>query len=515
MISQHEGISRRRISELRSKKRVEKTNLDYLVTVLSPLLIMLLVGSLVFFLIQVFYHSEMVGGIRWVMFWFVLAIVLVTRLGIEQSSARAGVYGTGLAVATWLFLMSTHPAFLLGIVFLAAVWWSAHQLVKDCTLIDDDQDSSHQGLMQRGTKEAKKSKDQRSPHNPGRWVLYFSLAALPLFGLGQSLLESKAIDTEQPGFNLLLTYLVAACGLLLSTSFLGLRRYLRQRSVKMPGNIAGSWITSGVMIGGFVLLFALLVPRPGMGAAWSSLTSRINHYIRNASEIAMRLNPPGTGDGRSGRESNQADGDSTSGAEPFEESQSGRENQTEKENQGAVQDPNAAKESRSRQQQSTSNQGQSLYQLLKWLVILIAMSIFAIFIYCHRKVFSAMTQAIWQAIVVFFRDLFMSPSPCSSKNKTKAGLQPARGLRSFRNFRDPFASGQADRWPPEALITYSYEALQSWAKERGTPESPNETPIERSQTIASNHPELHPWVNSLGEQYSSLAYGKRLPKSVD
>ncbi|HKI69334.1 MAG TPA: hypothetical protein VKA67_07090, partial [Verrucomicrobiae bacterium] len=73
--------------------RPQKTLADCMIIGISPLLIMLLVGSLCFFLIQVFYRGQMLGGVRWVMFWFVIAIVLVSRIGIEQSSGHAFVYG--------------------------------------------------------------------------------------------------------------------------------------------------------------------------------------------------------------------------------------------------------------------------------------------------------------------------------------------------------------------------------------------------------------------------------------
>src|ERR1039458_36020 len=93
-----------------------KTFADYLVVSISPVLIMLLVGSLSFFLIEVFFRGEAVGSVRWVMFWFVMAVVLVSRIGIEEGTGRVAVYGLALATATWLYLMRIHPAFILGLI---------------------------------------------------------------------------------------------------------------------------------------------------------------------------------------------------------------------------------------------------------------------------------------------------------------------------------------------------------------------------------------------------------------
>ena len=85
-----------------------------MVIALSPALIMALVGSLCFFLIEVFYRGPMGGSVRWVMFWFVIAIVLVSRIAIEKSSEHAGLYGLALAAAVWLYLVRMPPSYLAG-----------------------------------------------------------------------------------------------------------------------------------------------------------------------------------------------------------------------------------------------------------------------------------------------------------------------------------------------------------------------------------------------------------------
>src|SRR5207253_3052574 len=159
------------------------------------------------------------------------------------------------------------------------VWWSAHQLTWDCTYIDDQVDASGVGLMQaagiekaedrgskiedggsriedggsriedRETKSNESKKDDRAdprssivdpqssgiawwerwrkhreeqrkrPHNPGVWIVYFSLAALPLYGLGQSLIPAADEGRRRYVFWLMIVYLGSGLGLLLTTSF--------------------------------------------------------------------------------------------------------------------------------------------------------------------------------------------------------------------------------------------------------------------------------------------------------
>ncbi len=50
------------------------------------------------------------GWARWVMFWFVIAIVLISRIAIEKTSEHAGVYGLFLAAAVYVDVPGPHIA---------------------------------------------------------------------------------------------------------------------------------------------------------------------------------------------------------------------------------------------------------------------------------------------------------------------------------------------------------------------------------------------------------------------
>ena len=81
----------------------------------------------------------------------------------------------------------------------------------------------------------------RRPHAPGKWVIYFSLAALPLFGLGQWFIPVTNLGSRRFAFWMMAIYVASGLLLLLNTSFLGLRRYLRQRRLEMPLDMATTW----------------------------------------------------------------------------------------------------------------------------------------------------------------------------------------------------------------------------------------------------------------------------------
>ena len=64
-------------------RRLDKTLADYVAIAISPVLIMTLVGSLLFFLVEVFYQGRYSGRMLWIFFWFTIAIVLIGRISIE------------------------------------------------------------------------------------------------------------------------------------------------------------------------------------------------------------------------------------------------------------------------------------------------------------------------------------------------------------------------------------------------------------------------------------------------
>jgi hypothetical protein len=294
-------------------KRLYMTSADYLAIAISPALIMALVGSLVFFLIEVVYVGQYQARLNYAFALFVFAAVLIARISIEMGSERAALFALPLGIAMFLFLMRfvEHPSalsHLINLALLALVWWCAHRLTWDSTVIDDDEDASGEGLMQRigvdGPAELEDQEKARGsvaagakenellaaaetpssqappwwqrlvaarsgPHTPGLWVLYFSLAALPLFGIGQHWIPAAEVGRRRYVFVLLVVYVAAALALLVTTSFLNLRRYLRQRHVEMPLPIAGTWVGVGAALIVVVMLLAALIPRPGAEIALS------------------------------------------------------------------------------------------------------------------------------------------------------------------------------------------------------------------------------------------------------
>src|SRR6478609_1124156 len=304
-------------------RRSPETLADYLVVAIAPALIMLLVGSLMCFLVEVFYQGEFKGRMLWIMAMFVIAIVGVARISIEEGMARAALFGWALAAAVGMALVKlVSDGLFLSAAIMVLVWWAAHKLTWDCTVIDEDQDVSGQGLLQQmgldpatqkianlppGTTTSGAPPEattntaiaptppwwetflepDRRPHAPGVWVVYFSLAALPLFGIGGWFVPAAEAARRSLVFGLLVIYVASGMGLLLATSFLGLRRYLRQRKLEMPLEMTSTWILVGLVMIFAMLLVAAVLPRPSREYSLSQLPFTVTSAVRRASRFAV------------------------------------------------------------------------------------------------------------------------------------------------------------------------------------------------------------------------------------
>ena len=303
-------------------KRHQMTISDYAVMAVCPSLIVLLLSSLVYFLILCAYQGTYSGRIGYIWFMFILGAVNIARLSIEESRKYTLVYSAALGLATFFVLSRFQSisgpaaafapfvnAFLIGVV-----WLLADRITYDCTLIDDDDDASGQGLLDglsrprdeprdeladstqsltnsqgnnpgeslgagnNQTSElptaARKQKRKRRPPQPGRTVLWLTAAALPLFGFGQAALRSDPAAISSAS-RALAVYLFATLSLLVATSFLGVRRYLRQRGVAMPRDVSTAWLGGGIALVALILGVSFLLPQPGKLLADLKLPSSI------------------------------------------------------------------------------------------------------------------------------------------------------------------------------------------------------------------------------------------------
>src|SRR5262245_60671990 len=87
-------------------RKSEHTPVDYVAMALAPALIMALVGSLVFFLLEILYAGQYTARLQWILFFFVFGAVLIARIAMQPDIAsRAQMYGGVMGVLVWLGLL--------------------------------------------------------------------------------------------------------------------------------------------------------------------------------------------------------------------------------------------------------------------------------------------------------------------------------------------------------------------------------------------------------------------------
>jgi len=587
---------------------------DYLAIAISPALIMALVGSLVFFLLEVLYAGKYEGRLQWILFFFVCATVLIARISMRDDIApRAGLYGVVLAglVYVGLQLYIEYPddsplagfRWAVNLGLMAIVWWCAHRLTWDCTLIDDTVDASGQGLLQasglaeeasgddRGSKVEKAPGDDasattrdsrssgffawldryhryraeqlRKPHNPGVWVVYFSLAALPLFGLGQSLIPVADAARRRYAFWLMGIYLASGLGLLLATCYLGLRRYLRQRKLQMPAAMTGLWLVMGGSLIAGLLVAGALLPRPSTEYPLADVKKWVGSPDRKASRLAVKGDSPAKGDGSSGsaqsqdgqknvkgssnRQSQQGSGQNKgksgqsssrnnsgsaknqqgkANSQPQDTSKDGSKEQSkgsdgDEKKQGDEKDQqssDSAKTSSARGLTELLSQVGRLGSVLKWVVFGIVALVAVIVVLRSGLQFLAnftdWARRLLAALEAWWQALFGRRARGDRHEAEAEAAAAFQGPPPFASFRNPFRDGAANRRAPEELVRYSFEALQALAWERGVGRNPDETPLEFAERLGEDLPAVEAEARRLVALYARAAYARgRLPAS--
>lgn len=540
--------------------KLHQTLADYVVTTFSPLLIMSLVGSLVFFLLEVLYVGEYSARLQWILFFWVFGVVLVARISMHGVIAeRAGLYGSVLGILVFLGLQQLidYPpggplaafGWAINLGLLAITWWSAHRLTWDSTFIDDDVDASGTGLLDAAGLEPQASRpaadaepearpsswwercrryreeQQRKPHTPGVWVVYFSLAALPLFGLGQSLIPADAWGRRCYVFWLMFIYTGSGLGLLLTTSFLGLRRYLRQRRVQMPAAITAVWLGMGA---GLVLTFLVLgaaLPRPWAEYSLLSLTP-LGSPEREASRRAVKPDGTARGDGQPGSEkkdgeSSEPDGQrqppdgqakSDKPGEPKDGANGPRTADTATRSDRAAQETGqngtaARSQARGGSLPSLLSSLEALAPVLRWTVFAILVLLVVAFLLRAGLGFLANFTGwarrlldAWQRLLSWWRG--------EPGEQPEEEVEVGQVVRPFASFSNPFQDGRARFMKPEELVRYTFAALEAWASEHDLDRSPDETPLEFAARLGTDYPSLAAKARQLADLVARITYGR-------
>lgn len=562
------------------------TAIDHVTVVLSPALIMGLVGSLVLFLLEVLYKADGPWRERltWILFFYVFGVVLTARIALNAEIAhRAGLYSSVLALLTYVGMQSfvEYPpgvrelSFVANLFLVAVVWWVTNRLVRDCTNVDEDVDSSSEGLLQAAgidepvtdpVPEVNEkgeplgwldrwrlySERQRKGRTLGVWVVYFSLAALPIFGLGQALIPLSSPERRRYAFWLMTVYLACGVGLLLTTCFLGLRRYLRQRRLQMPAAMTGTWLATGGLLLAALIGIAAVLPRPySENAVFSGWMQQAGSKKRDASQFAAKgdsatqgkgrpgeAKPDGKGEpgnkggkdgdpGKDGKDGKGGDGKDGKGGEKKDgkggEQKDGKDSGPKGEKKDAPGKNEQQKGEPGKSDPGKGGQSASppplakLHDLLqtsapwvKWLVFAIIGVIVVLALVRALVGFFANFSDWAKRWLEWWNGLF-GQKPAGAAADDDDEVIEADPEAPFRAFANPFDSGAADRMSPRQLVRYTFAALEAWARERDLGRRDDETPTEFIDRLANEVPGIEKEGRRLVRLYVQAEYGAGEP----
>src|SRR5207247_1714438 len=141
---------------------------------------------------------------------------------------------------------------------------------------------------------------------------------------------------------------------------------------------------------------------------------------------------------------------------------------------------------------------ESIATLLKWLVFIAIAILIIAFVFRgwlqHLGNFFPWAKRWFTALNAWWQRLFGKKVSTVSEEASKP--QGPTHL-PFRTFSNPFTDGSSNTRPPEELIQYSFQAMESWAADRGKPRTNDETPFEFASRMTETYPAFETDANRL------------------
>src|SRR5215207_175415 len=143
---------------------------DYVLVGINPALIMVLIDSLVFYLLAIFYGGGYDARVMFIFAMFIMGAVAVCRISMEEGAGYAANFGFPLGLVALFALngfggsggLLASLGLLFNVGIIGFIWYLAYQLTWDCTLFDEQADTSDQGLLQAAGLEGQAAPDENA-----------------------------------------------------------------------------------------------------------------------------------------------------------------------------------------------------------------------------------------------------------------------------------------------------------------------------------------------------------------
>ncbi len=272
---------------------------DWLTEFAIPACIVGLLMSLLYYLLEV---REAVGGrdiaLHWVAFWFILAVVGISRIRTKYGEAVVAIpYTIGLGLVMVLFICyyttfggafvgggpnaSPALALMFNLGLIAFVWWAGSKLTRECTLEDQVVAAGEQGMLQQPGHDGPDTPRGGPTRHPGWLVLWFTLGALVLFALCQRILIATWGHGTRHAFHCMVAYTFFSLALLGLTSLSALRLHAFRRKLRLDKKLSVAWVIAVIGLAGLLLTAAALLPRTIDRAMVTRALAQLPEWVRD------------------------------------------------------------------------------------------------------------------------------------------------------------------------------------------------------------------------------------------
>ena len=515
---------------------------DWLTEVAIPVCVFGLLGSLLYYLIEVratLAGELSVGPLRWVVFWFLLACIGIARIRTKYGGAAiAGYYSALLAGAIILFVwvyttrmgaffgganQGRWMALLFNWSLVGVVWWAASAVTREATLEENVETQLEGGLWtlladewqypdpEDRPPDGEVDHAKVRPRHPGRLVLWVSLAALVLFAVGQRTIGGEG-EHARTAFWCMSAYVLFALLLLALTNLSALRIQVRRRGISLAPALSPAWMAASALVVVAIVIFSASMPRsptpegeprPLVVPEWLTDSRRPGMERGPAQGMGPQGERPGgeeegaaeRGDdehaaGEEGDEGERAEqGDRGTGGQAI-----GREGEgSGGEGQGSGEGEGEGRDTRSGEQQPPTPPRPAmpdLARLLLWLLLLAAALALGWFLWAHRKSVHEGLRNLARLPAYFAQGLGRMWRRLMAW-LSRLGLPvraAAEGNLPEDPFVDIFARGLDAARPPSEVVRYVYRAFQVWAARGGHARRDDQTALEFLHSLP---PRLH------------------------
>ncbi|MBD3291393.1 MAG: DUF4129 domain-containing protein [Armatimonadia bacterium] len=514
---------------------------DWLTEVAIPVCVFGLLGSLLYYLIEVrsiLAGQYAVGPLRWVVFWFLLATIGIARIRTKYGGAAiAGYYSALLGLAMFVFVWvytgragsfygGANSSNVLALLFnwslVGVVWWAASAVTREATLEENVETQLEGGFWtlladewqypDAEDREPDEEVDQAAarPRHPGRLVLWVSLAALILFAVGQRTIGGQG-QHARVAFYCMSAYVLFALLLLALTNLSALRMQVRRRGISLAPAVTPAWIIASLIVTALIVMFSAQMPRSPTPEGHPQVVE-LPEWLTDSERPGMEEGPaqglgpegegvqgaeqrPAAGDedgeatgedeeGDPGASEDAEDGDEGAGAEEGQVASSGGEDQGEGQGEGESETESTETETSPEGEEPATPEFEppsGLARLLIMALLALAALVIAYFLWVYRK------QVLAGLKQLALLPVYIGKGIARAWRKfmrwlSRLGL-PVRvpvgpGELPDDPFVDIFGRGMAGGLAPAEVVRYVYRAFQVYAARGGYQRREDQTALE-------------------------------------